>query len=127
MGVSLHGCKSGTIRGLRGWRAERRVKALISVPSRPDRDSWHLCVHVLTVANLLYIISNELCTVDDGGNGLSPGTMSGIVGGGIVIIIVGGGMSMLVTFLFKKKRRTQSIGILLQSIKPNTSSSHNTF
>ena len=41
----------------------------------------------------LYIISNELCTVDDGGNGHSPGTMSGIVGGGIVIIIIGGGMS----------------------------------
>ena len=42
-GVSLRACKSGTIRRLRGWRAGRQVKALISVPSRPDRDSWHLC------------------------------------------------------------------------------------
>ena len=41
VGVSLRGCKSGTIRGLRGWRAGRQVKALILVPSRPDRDSWH--------------------------------------------------------------------------------------
>ena len=57
-------------------------------------------------------------TVDDGGdgNGLSPGTMSGIVGGGIVIIIIGGGMSMLVIFLFKKKRRTKSVGMLLQNL-----------
>ena len=38
VGVSLRAYKSGTIRGLRGWRAGRRVKALISVPSRPDRD-----------------------------------------------------------------------------------------
>ena len=43
VGVSLRACKSGTIRGLRGRRAGRRVKALISVPSRPDRDGWHLC------------------------------------------------------------------------------------
>ena len=78
-------------------------------------------MHVLTIiATLLYIISNELCTVDDGGNGLSPDTMSGIVGGGIVISIIGGGM-LLVIFLFKKTRRTQSIGMLLQSIKSNTS------
>ena len=70
-----------------------------------------------------YKFSNELCTVADGGggNGVSPGTISGIVGGGIVIIIIGGGMSMLVIFLFKKKRRTKSVGMLLQSTKPNTS------
>ena len=30
VGVSLRACKSGTIRGLRGERAGRRVKALIS-------------------------------------------------------------------------------------------------
>ena len=85
-----------------------------------------ICIVVCMCSRLLiyvklYIISNELCTVDDGGNGLSPGTMSGIVGGGIVIIVIGGGMSMLVIFLFKKKKRTQSVGMLLQNIKPNTS------
>ena len=80
-----------------------------------------MCSQLLIYVKL-YIISNELCTVDDsgGGNGLSPGTMSGIVGGGIVIIIIGGGMSMLVIFLFKKKRRNQSVGMLLESTKPNT-------
>ena len=47
VGVSLRAYKSGTIRGLRGWRAGPRVKALISVPSRPDRDGWHLWyIHV---------------------------------------------------------------------------------
>ena len=77
----------------------------------------HCCVHImLAIADLCDIISNELCTVDDGGgrNGLSSGTMSGIVVGGIVIIIIGGGMSMLVIFLFKKKRRTKSVGMLLE-------------
>ena len=81
-----------------------------------------LCSQLLIYVKL-YIISNELCTVDGGGggrNGLSSGTMSGIVVGGIVIIIIGGGMSMLAIFLFKKKRRTKSVGMLLERLKPNT-------
>ena len=41
VGVSLRACKSGTIRGLRGRRAGRRVKALIigSVPTRSGRSA----------------------------------------------------------------------------------------
>ena len=60
----------------------------------------------------IHVNDEESAMVDDGGgNGLSLGTISGIVGGGIVIIIIGGGTSLLVIFLFKKKKKTISVGM----------------
>ena len=54
---------------------------------------------------------------DGGGNELSLGAISGVVGGSIVIIIIGGGMLLLVIFLFKKKIRTKSVGTYTSNAK----------
>ena len=77
-------------------------------------DKYALTTVTLFVLNYIYA---ELVIVDDGedgdggGNGLSLGTLSGILGGGITIIIIGGGTSLIVIFLFKKKNKTKSVGM----------------
>ena len=81
-----------------------------------------LCALIYTEStmNTTESTMNSAGDESDYGNGLSLGTISGIVCGGMVIILIGGGMSLLIISLFKKKKKSKSgmQRVIYKSTKP---------